>query len=101
MTKYIHHPARLACAAFALWIYGMLALTTERAWSQASSATFYGTVTDPTGAVVPDAKVTLIEQGTQATMTKTTSTSGDFAFSFVPDIFGANITPNMTKRANN
>ena len=53
-------------------------------WPQANSATFYGTVTDPSGAVVPDATVTLTQQDTQAATTKTTGTTGDFGFSFVP-----------------
>ena len=54
------------------------------AWSQANSATFYGSVTDPSGSAVPAATVTLVEQGTQATMTKTTGSNGEVAFSFVP-----------------
>lgn len=44
----------------------------------------YGTVTDPTGPVIPGAVVTLTEQNTQATTTKTATDSGDFAFTFVP-----------------
>ncbi|HEX5483981.1 MAG TPA: carboxypeptidase regulatory-like domain-containing protein [Terriglobia bacterium] len=70
-------------ATVLLWVSAML-LTPRIARPQANSATFYGTVTDPTGAVVPGAKVTLIAQGTRATTTKVTGGSGDFAFSFVP-----------------
>src|SRR5262249_40370534 len=53
-------------------------------WSQANSATLHGTVTDPTGAMIPGATVTLTHQNTQATMVITTDTSGDFAFTFIP-----------------
>ncbi|MEO8051583.1 MAG: carboxypeptidase-like regulatory domain-containing protein, partial [Acidobacteriota bacterium] len=62
----------------------MLVLRPETAWSQANSATFYGSVTDPTGLAVPDATVTLVEQGTQATTTRTTGRTGEVVFSFVP-----------------
>ncbi|MBZ5610641.1 MAG: TonB-dependent receptor [Acidobacteriia bacterium] len=56
----------------------------EMAWSQANSATYYGSVTDPSGAVVPSAVVTLTNQNTQATLTKSANSSGDFGFTFVP-----------------
>jgi len=76
---------RFAPAAVAIFLFlAMLAVRPEIAWSQANSATFYGSVTDPTGLAVPGATVTLVEQGTQATMTRTTSSSGEVAFSFVP-----------------
>ena len=51
---------------------------------QANSAEFYGTVTDPTGATVPTAVVTLIARDTGVTIKKATTDSGDFAFTFVP-----------------
>ena len=54
------------------------------AWAQANSATLYGTVTDPSGAAVPNATVTLTQQGTEAATKKVTGASGDFGFTFVP-----------------
>ena len=76
---------RLMHAGFFLGLCCEFLLVAPRAgWSQANSATFYGTVTDPTGAVVPDAEVTLTQEGTQAKMTRTTSSSGNFGFTFVP-----------------
>ena len=73
-----------ACA-IAVLCGELLLVAPRHAWSQANSATLYGTVTDPSGAVVPNATVTLTQQGTQATMTRTTSrTGGDFGFTFVP-----------------
>ncbi|HET7100328.1 MAG TPA: TonB-dependent receptor, partial [Terriglobia bacterium] len=71
-------------AIMVLLLAGALLLVPRAARPQANSATYYGTVTDPTGAVVPGAKVTLIAQGTRATTAKITGNSGDFAFSFVP-----------------
>ncbi len=62
----------------------VLVTSTQTAWSQANTATFYGSITDPSGAVIPGANVKLTKQDTQATLTKTASSSGDFAFTFVP-----------------
>src|SRR5262245_3030306 len=59
-------------------------LAPRMGWSQANSATFHGTVTDPTGAVVPRATVTLTNEDTQAPLVTTTGDGGDFAFTFVP-----------------
>jgi outer membrane receptor protein involved in Fe transport len=41
-------------------------------------------VTDPSGAVIPNANVKLTNQATQETITKVAGSGGDFAFSFVP-----------------
>jgi carboxypeptidase family protein/TonB-dependent receptor-like protein len=65
------------CVAFLL-------LMPQAGYSQANTATFYGTVTDPTGAVVPGATVTLTQQATRVNITKVTDSGGDFAFTFVP-----------------
>lgn len=67
-----------------LVISGIFLVTPEAAWTQANTATFYGSVTDPTGAMIPGANVKLTKQDTQETLAKTANTSGDFAFTFVP-----------------
>jgi hypothetical protein len=54
------------------------------AHAQVTTATFYGIVTDPSGAVLRGATVTLTHEGTGAISTKTTSATGEFAFSFLP-----------------
>jgi outer membrane receptor protein involved in Fe transport len=71
-------------AAAALLFLAMLTVRPEIGRSQANSATFYASVTDPTGLAVQGAAVTLTAEGTQATMTRTTNSSGEAAFSFVP-----------------
>ncbi len=43
-----------------------------------------GTVTDPTGASIPSAQVTLVNQGTQVTQNATTGSNGSYRFSLVP-----------------
>ncbi|MGH9161371.1 MAG: TonB-dependent receptor domain-containing protein [Vicinamibacteraceae bacterium] len=69
--------AVLLCIAF-------LALTPSLIWSQATSATFHGTVIDPKGGAVPGATVTLTDENTGAAKVTTTGDSGDFVFTFVP-----------------
>lgn len=63
---------------------GFLLFAPQVGYSQANTATFYGTVTDPSGAVVPNATVTLTEQDTGVKTTKTSNSSGNFAFTFIP-----------------
>jgi hypothetical protein len=54
------------------------------AWSQTVQGVITGTVTDPTGAVVPNATVTIINVGTNASQTTTTGSDGSYRFSLVP-----------------
>src|SRR5262245_8705134 len=69
--------AALICA----WL---LLMAPAGSWSQANSATLHGTVSDPTGAVVPGVMVTLTNQNTGAAIAQTTTERGDFTFTFVP-----------------
>ncbi|MGH8247973.1 MAG: carboxypeptidase regulatory-like domain-containing protein, partial [Gammaproteobacteria bacterium] len=62
----------------------VILFTPRAGLSQANSATFHGTVTDPSGAVVSGATVTLTNENTRAAMVKKTASSGDFVFTFVP-----------------
>ncbi|HWB85501.1 MAG TPA: TonB-dependent receptor [Bryobacteraceae bacterium] len=48
-----------------------------------TTATFYGTLTDPTGGVVAGATVSLENVGTGAVSTKVTDATGDFVFEFL------------------
>lgn len=63
------------------------------AWSQAVTATVVGTVTDSTGAVVPNATVKLTNQGTGAVATQQTNGSGNYEFTFLtPGTYSVDIT---------
>jgi outer membrane receptor protein involved in Fe transport len=76
---------RSAGAVCVLLVLASLSLLApEFAWSQANLATFYGTVTDPSGASIPGATVTLTNRDTQAVTTKSTGVNGGFAFTFIP-----------------
>lgn len=59
----------------------MLPLT---GFAQGTTATLGGTVTDPTGAVVPKAQIVLKNEGTGDTRTSVSNSSGVFSFSAVP-----------------
>jgi hypothetical protein len=54
------------------------------AWSQSVQGVITGTITDPTGAVVPKATVTITNLGTNATQTVTTGDDGSYRFPLVP-----------------
>ena len=57
----------------------LLALSCASAvFAQRDLATLVGTVTDPSDAVVANAKVTIAEKGTGQVYTVTTGTAGDF-----------------------
>src|SRR5919199_32197 len=51
--------------------------------AQVTTATFYATVTDSTGGVIPGAVVTLVHDGTGSAVEKTTDTQGEAAFTFL------------------
>src|SRR5215472_17126807 len=67
----------------------MLALvTTGLSFSQTVNATLLGNVTDSSGAVVPDAKVTITEVNTGVIRTGQTNESGNYSFTnLAPGIY--------------
>jgi hypothetical protein len=70
---------KLFAAASALLVVCML-LSPRFVQAQSSSADVLGTVMDATGAVVPDAKVTITNTGTGISVTATSGKTGDFIF---------------------
>jgi hypothetical protein len=63
----------------------LLLLVPSSLRSQVGSADVLGTVTDPSGAVVQNAKVAIINLDTSATRTATTSARGEYIFSLMPN----------------
>src|SRR5262252_5207343 len=61
----------------------LAALLSSSATAQTTSGTITGTVTDQSGAVVPSAKITLIDQATRDQREATGSDSGEFVFAAV------------------
>lgn len=52
--------------------------------AQVTTATIYGIVTDPSGAVIPAASVTATNELTGATASTQTDSAGEFTFTFLP-----------------
>jgi Carboxypeptidase regulatory-like domain len=68
-------------AAFLLML---LFAFTSAAFCQLTTADILGTVTDPTGAVVPNAKVTLTNLGANQTRAGQSNSSGEYTFTLLP-----------------
>src|SRR5262249_27743938 len=65
-------------------VYWMLFVSTATVGhAQVTTATVYGTATDPSGALIPGAVVTLRHLQTGAALTKVTGDRGDFQFDFL------------------
>lgn len=60
-----------------------LALLAGSLWAQSFQGGLRGSITDAAGAVVPDAKVTLADEGTSSSRTTLTNTVGEYAFNAV------------------
>jgi len=61
-----------------------LLLATSNLWCQAQSGTIVGTVLDATGAAVPNAKVTLVNTGTNFTRIAETNSRGEYVADTIP-----------------
>ena len=75
--------ARLPAATGLLAVLCMLLLTAVQGKAQTTTADVVGTVTDSSGAVLPDAKVTVESLATHGTHTTQTTSSGDYDVPFL------------------
>ncbi len=81
------HAGRSAAPVFCLVLLaaaGVVATMPSAAIAQSVSGTILGTVTDPTGAVVPKTKVTVTNEGTALTRTVTTDNNGEYIVPSMP-----------------
>src|SRR5580692_10650871 len=69
-----------------LWAFALIGalLVAIPAAAQLTTADILGTVTDAAGAVVPNAKVTVVNTATSAARTLQTNGSGDYVFNLLP-----------------
>lgn len=67
----------------ATWILACILAATLCAWGQGTTSRITGVVTDKSGAVVSGAKVTAINEGTNASYTTTSSATGVYVFDSV------------------
>jgi len=81
-----------------LWTFLLLSVASigapsRSAEGQAVTGTLVGKVTDQTGAVVPNAPVSITNQGTGAAITATSNESGNYDFSFLtPGMYTVTVT---------
>jgi hypothetical protein len=68
----------------AAFLLTLLFAFTSAAFCQLTTADILGTVTDATGAVVPNAKITLTNLGTNGTRTGQSNKSGEYTFTLLP-----------------
>src|SRR5256712_8355660 len=62
----------------------LLSVAVAPAVAQVTTATFYGTVTDSSQAVLPGARISMTHEGTAVVTTKVSDEKGEFAFTFLP-----------------
>jgi hypothetical protein len=70
-----------------LLVVGIAVCTTPNALAQVASGTFTGSVTDPTGAVIPNASVTATNEGTSVPVSTKTNTDGLYTIPSLPPGF--------------
>jgi hypothetical protein len=87
--NFIHRTQAFAAAALAI---ALLAVLVTPSMGQIKSGTIVGTVTDPTGAVVPDATITVVNQETNVTTSTVSDKSGTFTVPYLqPGIYGVTV----------
>jgi len=74
----------LFATAALLTLFCLTGLCTPRAWAQASNASLAGVVADPSGAVVPSAKITLTDVDKGFTYAATTDEAGRYLLRTLP-----------------
>src|SRR5437763_11376075 len=71
---------RPAAVRWALLLLTLLTFSATTGLAQQVSATLFGTVTDPAGAVIPDAKITALNPANGRTTSATTQNDGSYVF---------------------
>ena len=72
--------AKHSVMRLALFLVALLSLSATTCLAQQVSATLFGTVTDPAGAVIPDAKITALNPANGRSTTATTQADGTYVF---------------------
>lgn len=75
----MHHPTRFNAALLGTILFVAFTFVASSAFAQVTSGTIFGTVKDPTGAMVKGATVTIANPSNGLTRTVTTSDSGEFS----------------------
>jgi hypothetical protein len=81
-TKYLE-PAARSAARLTPWVCVLATLLATHAMAQINDGVITGIVTDPQKAVVPGAKVEVVEDATQFSHTTTTNTGGEYTVPYL------------------
>jgi hypothetical protein len=76
--------ARLRILSLILLVLLAVSAGTRIGWTQVKSSAITGTVTDQTGAVLPNATITVTEQATNTTATTQSDSKGEYAVPYLP-----------------
>ena len=83
---------RKLLGSVALWAASLLLLA-PAGYGQAVYGNIFGTVTDSTGAVVPNATITVLDEGKGTSVTVTSNQSGEFTVDhLIPDTYDIKVT---------
>jgi hypothetical protein len=78
---------------FALLVVVYCLLPFSSAYGQAVYGSMYGTVTDPTGAAIPNATITVTDEAKGTSVNVTSNESGDFRVDhLIPDVYDVSVT---------
>ena len=75
---------RRSCSLTLLATCALLAASAHVSFGQSDLASVNGVVRDPSGAVIPDAKITLRNEATAVEVKATTSAAGNYSITSVP-----------------
>src|SRR6266403_4253382 len=79
---------QLSIAAMLTICVCLVTLTAQPVWGQAVYGSIIGTVTDPQGAAVANATITVIDQRKGTSDTTTTNESGNYSVThLIPDVY--------------
>src|SRR5260370_42226894 len=85
---------QISIAAMLTLCICLVTLTAQPMWGQAVYGSIIGTVTDPQGAAVANAKVTVIDQRKGTSDTTTTNESGNYSVThLIPDVYSVHVQP--------
>jgi Carboxypeptidase regulatory-like domain len=85
-NKHVGATPSAKCALYRAFILSaaLVVVLSVGAWSQTQLATVFGTITDPSGAVIPGVSVTIVSQGTGLKRSALTDTAGEYHFVGLP-----------------
>ena len=99
------HQSRISMRAIALLLF-LCCISVTFGLAQTNAGTVVGTVTDQSGAVVPDATVTLTDPSTNDNRTTVTGHTGQYAFvnvspgNYIIEVTGTGVTSSVARSQN-